>query len=245
MQPFFIILNILKQKHYSSISQEIHSVKREKVFKILNIIKNVICWTLIICLVSVVLVFLVSRVNGSVPSVFGYSIYRVSSGSMEPELMVGDVILDKEVTDPQELKVGDIVTYKGSGSLSGMLITHKIIKAPYTNENGVVMLQTKGIANEVPDKEISADSVKAVMVCEIPVLDVVYNVFLSPWGLLIFIVLLVLIFIDEIITIVRILTNNDKTEKDAEDINEIIDRLQSEKYNKITENADKNNEENG
>ena len=92
-----------------------------------------------------------------------------------------------------------------------MLVTHKIIKAPY-EENGKLMLQTKGIANEVEDKPICVDNVKGIMICKVDYLDTVYNVFLSPWGLLILIALIVIIFFDEIITIVKILTNQLKTQ---------------------------------
>lgn len=208
-------------------------MKKNKVFRIIKLIKNIICWTLIAVLVFTLVVFFMSRINGSTPSVFGYSIFRVSSGSMEPELMVGDIILDKTVDNPEDLKVGDIITFKSS-DYGDLLVTHKVIKAPY-EENGKLMLQTKGIANEVEDKPISVDNVKGIMICKVDYLDTVYNVFLSPWGLLILIALIVIIFFDEIITIVKILTNNDKSVKDADNINEIIDRLQAEKLKEQAE----------
>lgn len=208
-------------------------MKKNKVFRIIKLIKNIICWTLIAVLVFTLVVFFMSRINGSTPSVFGYSIFRVSSGSMEPELMVGDIILDKTVDNPEDLKVGDVITFKSS-DYGDLLVTHKVIKAPY-EENGKLMLQTKGIANEVEDKPISVDNVKGIMICKVDYLDTVYNVFLSPWGLLILIALIVIIFFDEIITIVKILTNNDRSVKDADDINEIIDRLQAEKLKEQAE----------
>ena len=208
-------------------------MKKNKVFRIINLIKNIICWTLVVVLVFTLVLFFTSRINGSTPSVFGYSIFRVSSGSMEPELMVGDIILDKTVDNPEDLKVGDVITFK-SNDYGDKLVTHKIIKAPY-EENGKLMLQTKGIANEVEDKPISTDNVKGIMICKVDYLDTVYNIFLSPWGLLILIALIVIIFFDEIITIVKILTNNDKSVKDADDINEIIDRLQAEKLKEQAE----------
>lgn len=208
-------------------------MKKNKVFRIIKLIKNIICWTLIAVLVFTLVVFFMSRINGSTPSVFGYSIFRVSSGSMEPELKVGDIILDKTVDNPEDLKVGDVITFKSS-DYGDLLVTHKVIKAPY-EENGKLMLQTKGIANEVEDKPISVDNVKGIMICKVDYLDTVYNVFLSPWGLLILITLIVIIFFDEIITIVKILTNNDKSVKEADDINEIIDRLQAEKLKEQAE----------
>lgn len=220
-------------------------MKKNKVFRTINLIKNIICWILIVVLVFTLVVFFTARINGSTPSVFGYSIYRVSSGSMEPELKVGDIILDKVVDNPEDLKVGDVITFK-SDDYGDLLVTHKVIKAPY-DDNGKLMLQTKGVANELEDKPISIDKVKGIMICKVDYLDTVYNVFLSPWGLLILIALIVIIFFDEIITIVKILTNNDRSVKDADDINEIIDRLQAEKLKeqmeKVKEQTEKADEE--
>lgn len=209
----------------------------KKRFKVIKGIVNVLCWILVVIIVLTVALSLITRINGETPSVFGYSIFRVSSGSMEPELMVGDIILDKAVENPENLKVGDVITFK-SNDYGDMLVTHKVIKAPY-EENEKLMLQTKGIANDLADKPISVDNVKGIMICKVDYLDTVYNIFLSPWGLLILIALIVIIFFDEIITIVKILTNNDKSVKDADDINEIIDRLQAEKLKEQAEKESK------
>lgn len=216
-------------------------VSKEKVFKILNIIKKVLCGLLIGILVIFVMLVLIARINGDIPSFFGYTIYRVSTGSMEPELSVGDVILSKSVEDPSELKIGDVITFDGTGDLQGMMITHKVIKEPYINDDGVEMLQTQGVANEVPDDEIRSDSVVSIMVCEISFLQYIYSFFLSPWGLLIFIGLLILIFMKEIINIVKILTGTYKDPDEEEtDINEIIDRLQAEKIEQLKSEAEAN-----
>lgn len=213
----------------------------KKRFKVIKGIVNVLCWILVVIIVFTVALSLITRINGETPSVFGYSIFRVSSGSMEPELMVGDIILDKAVKNPEDLKVGDVITFK-SNDYGDMLVTHKVIKAPY-EENEKLMLQTKGIANDLADKPISVDNVKGIMICKVDYLDTVYNIFLSPWGLLILIALIVIIFFDEIITIVKILTNNDKSVKDADDINEIIDRLQAEKLKEQAEKESKTDSE--
>lgn len=209
--------------------------KREsKLRKTLRIIKNVLCWGVLAILVLTVVVFMSSKVNGKAPSFFGYSLLRVSTGSMEPELMIGDVILGKSVDNPTDLKVGDVITYQGSGQTEGLLVTHKIIVAPHKTDDGTYKLQTKGVANEVADPEISTDDVRYIMVCKLGFIDTLYNLFLSPWGLLIFIAVLLLIFIDEIVVIIRILSGHDKSAKDG-DINEIIERLQREKLQKQSE----------
>lgn len=196
--------------------------------KMLKKIINVVCWVLVVVFAFAICMSLVSRVNGTSPSLFGYSIYRVSSGSMEPDLMIGDIILDVDYTETTELNIGDVVTYRGEGSLTGMLITHEIIKEPYT-ENGKTYIQTKGTANEIADEPITLDRIEDVMVCKLSFLNTFYNIFFSPWGFLLILGLLVIIFVDEIINIVKIITGNEKSAKHADDINDIIDRLQNDK----------------
>lgn len=207
----------------------------KKTFKVVKKIFDILCWVIIAVLVVSVIISFVSHLNGSSPSFFGYSIYRVSSGSMEPELSVGDIILSKKVDDPMLLKVGDVVTYKGSGELSGMLITHEVIVAP-EEENGEIMLQTKGVANDVPDSPITADRVVSVMVCEVDFLAHFYNFFLSPWGLLTVIALIILIFIDELIALVKAIAGVGEI-TEPKSIDEIIERMQTE------ESVDENREE--
>ncbi len=197
------------------------------IFKFTKKLINALCWVMIVVFVFAIGLSLVSRINGTAPSLFGYSIFRVSSGSMEPELMVGDIILDVEYTETTELKVGDVVTFRGQGELAGMLITHEVIKPPYT-EDGKTYIQTQGIANKYADEPITLDRVEAVMVCKVTFLNTFYDIFFSSWGFLIVVGLLVIIFVDEIINIVKIATGNEKSAKHADDINDIIERLQSE-----------------
>ena len=202
-----------------------------KIIKIIKKIMDIACWILIIIFAATIVMSVVAQMTGNTPSLLGYSIYRVSTGSMEPELMVGDVILDKVVENPETLREGDIITFEGSGVLQGQVITHEVIKAPYT-EDGRQLIQTKGIANEIADAPIELSRVRGIMICEVPVLTLFYSIFLSNWGFLIVIALVLFIFVDELVTIIRILTGNDKTTKDAENINDIINRLQSSDENK-------------
>ena len=87
------------------------------------------------------------------------------------------------------------------------------------------MLQTQGVANDTPDHPIKISQVKAKFVAKIPLVNSLYNLFLSPWGLVIFLLLIILIFLDELINFIRVLTGNAKPKAD---INDIIKRLQEE-----------------
>ena len=221
-----------RDKFFSNISEE----KRNKIKKSLGIarvVKNIVCWILIIVLTLVVITFLLTRFSGGTPTFFGYTIQRVSSGSMEPALEVGDVILSREVNDITMIQVGDIITFDGSAQFGQKNVTHRVVIAP-REENGVIMLQTKGDANDVADNPIEASFVKFVMEQKLELIKKLYNLFLSPWGLIIFIALLLLVFFDELMNIVRIATGNYSDEKE-ESISEIIERIQREDREKAEE----------
>lgn len=187
----------------------------------------------IIILSFAVITFLLTRFAGGTPSLFGYTLQRVSSGSMVPELEVGDVILSRNVGESDELKVDDIITFDGSDQFGEKNVTHRIIVAPY-EANGVVMLQTKGDANYIADNPIAFSRVQSLMLKKLDFLRTIYDLFLSPWGLIIFIALLLLVFFDELMNIIRIATGNYRDE-DEESISEIIERIQREDMEKAEE----------
>lgn len=225
-------------KKIASKLPEKHVRRASKTYRVIKGIINIVCWLVIIVLAGAMIIALVSRVNGGTPSLFGYTFHRVSSGSMEPTLKVGDVILDKEISDISQVKEGDIITFQGGAHYDNNLVTHRVVRAPYT-ENGVVLLQTKGDANDVEDKPITAKDVRSIFVTKINFLAKLYSFFLSPWGLITFIAVLLIIFFDEIINIVKVVSGYYDNE-DEENISDIIERIQKED---ATEN-DKNNREN-
>lgn len=79
-----------------------------------------------------------------VPHFWGYKIFYVSSGSMEPTIHVGDAIY-VESCNFDELLANDIVTY--SFNQGRTMITHRIVKLDPEKR----MLQTKGDTNDEPD----------------------------------------------------------------------------------------------
>lgn len=87
----------------------------------------------------------------SVPKLWGYQIYAVTSGSMEPEIHTGDVVYVKKA-DFQEVKEGDVITF--SLNQGRTVVTHRV--KTVDRENG--LLQTKGDANKEEDQNwISGD----------------------------------------------------------------------------------------
>ena len=82
------------------------------------------------------------------PNLFGKKAFIIISGSMIPEIQIGDVVIVNDTRD-------------------STVIVHRIVKE--MNINGEVMYQTKGDNNNVEDKELAPKStVEGVMIGKIP-----------------------------------------------------------------------------
>lgn len=81
----------------------------------------------------------------TVPKLFGYHIYTVVSGSMEPAIPTGSLVYIGE-TEPEDVQKGDVIAFYGAKDSSG-IITHRVV------ENRVLMGEfvTKGDANQTED----------------------------------------------------------------------------------------------
>jgi len=76
----------------------------------------------------------------------GWRVDSVLSGSMEPEVKVGSLVITRFV-DAEEIAVGDIINFHPNLADS-RLITHRVIDIGY---NSPLYFETKGDANEYPD----------------------------------------------------------------------------------------------
>ncbi|MBQ3264961.1 MAG: signal peptidase I [Ruminococcus sp.] len=163
---------------------------------------NLLSTVLLVALILLVVVIFIMRITGHVPSIFGFTVYRVQSDSMEPVLMVGDVIIDKKVA-PEEIQKGDIITYDSyMGTLAGQTITHRVVTEPECR-NGTYYYQTQGDRAGAPlDDVISYDQVEGKYITKVTWLNSVYSFFLSPYGLITFILIIMVLFGYEMISLV-------------------------------------------
>ncbi len=170
-----------------------------KLKKALGKIGTVLSYALVILEIVLILFVIVSKAGGQLPTVFGYQMFQVVTPSMEPEIMVGDIIISKAY-NKEDLEVGDVITYIGrEGDLSGKRITHKVIEV---NGDKIV---TQGVAaGTSPDPAITKDDVIGVMTYKTVVLDKVYKVISSTPGFILLLVLpLVIMIIYEFRDLVR------------------------------------------
>lgn len=112
--------------------------------KVVNAVSIIIIALSIFLLLNVVM-----TKSGSVPSVAGYSMLRVLTGSMEPEIPADSILIIHKV-DPADIKPGDVISfYSPDPSLGGALNTHRVVDV--TAEDGTLFFETKGDANLVAD----------------------------------------------------------------------------------------------
>ena len=91
---------------------------------------------------AVIAVCLVISLAFALPRVFGYEMYNVISGSMEPTIPVGSMIYVKHV-EGESVKTGDVIAFVSGSSV----ITHRVTE----NDTERRELSTKGDANELED----------------------------------------------------------------------------------------------
>ena len=110
-------------------------------------------------------------VGNKLPMPFGYGAAVVLSGSMEPALSKGDLILVKAGTS---LEVGDVVVYQEGSSL----VVHRVVQR---TEDTVT---TRGDANNVEDAPVPLASVKGEVVGSAPYLGSAVEWMKTPLGTL-------------------------------------------------------------
>ena len=66
---------------------------------------------------------LATAAAATVPTLFGFQCFAVLSGSMEPAIGTGDVVVVRKIA-PLDAKIGDVVTFR-SPEDPGRLVTHR------------------------------------------------------------------------------------------------------------------------
>lgn len=199
------------------------SPKKEKAKSIFRKVMSVI--TALTFVFGLVIFISVLRANnGEVPKVLGFSVMRVQTGSMEPELKTGCIVIAKE-TAQDKLSVGDIISFYSPDPdplINGRVETHRIVQKRYL-VTGEGLFTTKGDAN-------SADDVAPVMYKKV-IGKVILNLGVASGSILgvlqnpkviFFLIILPLIFItfSEAVNLVNLIINRDEPEEQSADESE-------------------------
>lgn len=119
-------------------------MKTRWIFKLFNAAAIALILVSVFVLLSVVL-----TPAGQVPQVLGYSVLRVMTGSMEPEIRE-DSLLVVQKTPPEDIVPGDVISFfSPDPMLEGAVNTHRVMRVE--KENGRIQFITKGDANVIED----------------------------------------------------------------------------------------------
>lgn len=115
--------------------------------------------------------------------IFGFKMFTVTSGSMEPNYPVGSLLYTTPV-DPETLEKGDVITFMNNETT---VVTHRIeevVRETSTNGTETLKFRTKGDANSVADgKLVHYKNVVGKPVVMIPYLGYVAYYLQRPPGL--------------------------------------------------------------
>lgn len=148
------------------------------------------------------------------------SLFTIVSGSMEPNIKVYDVVLDSSVSDPASIKVGDVITFKSTASISrDLTVTHRVVDIKLVN--GKYEYVTKGDWNPAIDSDTAKfENVIGKVILRFPQLGRV-QFFLSTrmgWFLVVLLPAMGVIVYD-IIKLIKLLATKKTAEKIPDDKN--------------------------
>ena len=158
--------------------------------KILGKIFNVIC-VLIIVFALFILFCVVTTPAGQQPNAFGYYLFRVLTGSMEPRLRANDMVFIVK-TNPEDYKVGDIALYQDGSTL----VIHRIISIDDVEDGDSTkrMVTLKGDANNASDTPISIKNLKGRLKFSIPFVGLLVRGIKSTIGVILILALAFFLF---------------------------------------------------
>lgn len=198
----------MKQEKYSS---------SKSVFKL---IANILSWTALAILLLIAAFLLYLTITSKIYAAKGvkyepkFSLYTIISASMEPNLRVYDIIVDQRVDSVNDIKIGDIITFISTSSISSnKVVTHRVIDI-IIDENGNYQYKTKGDNNISPDSAYAEyNNIIGKVLFKIPQLGRVQFFLANQGGWLIVVVIPALIIIvKDIMKIFKLSKVNKKAE---------------------------------
>lgn len=151
---------------------------------------------LLVVLLGVVMILAVSarRSPDGISTILGLKVLSVLSGSMEPAIHTGDVILVRPLTQQDVIREGDVITFRAKDN-KDMLITHRVIGIASVNGKPAAYV-TKGDNNDSPDSvPITRDQILGVYRFRVPYFGYIASFIRKPVGIVLFVILPGLILI--------------------------------------------------
>lgn len=157
--------------------------------KLTSAIALIICILLIPLLIVNLTIILKSFANpDKVPGFLGFKPLIVLSGSMEPAILTGDLVIVREVP-ADTLQEGDVIAFRRAAAV----ITHRIMKI---NQNdGNTLFYTKGDNNNADDSApVTVDLLEGRYLFRIPRLGSAAMFMQTPAGIVLFVAVPLILF---------------------------------------------------
>lgn len=203
--------------------------------KVLNIISIIICVFLtLVIIVNGTMIVKSYIYPDKVPDFMGYKPFIVLSGSMEPTIMTGDLVLTKEIP-AETIAKDDIITFKID---KDTVVTHRVTEV--VNDDGVLSFLTKGDANIGSDaSEVKPENLEGKYLLRVAGLGRFAMFLQTPMGMLIFVVTpLCLFIVYDILSRKR--RSKQKSNREAELEAELAALKAAQRDNSKTESKDVN-----
>lgn len=201
--------------------------------KPVHFISKLVSWTtfliLIICAAFLIYYYVSLRTYATKGAGYEpkYELLTIISGSMEPTILVYDVIITARQDGPEDIEVGDVISYNSTSFRQGesISVTHRVIEV--IESNGTYAYVTKGDNNFIQDPNtVSFDQITGEVIFKIPQLGRIQFFLASAAGWLLVIVLPALFILAKyVIQLLNLASMDDKT----------FNKLEKEK--KKTDNA--------
>ena len=161
--------------------------------KILKIVLKILYQILIILCILLILVILMQKISDSNKSLLGYRLFRVVTGSMEPEYDIGVVVLSKEIP-VNDINVGDDIVYFGKyGDYMGKIIMHEVVAIDKDENGNNYNFHAKGLhSTSTEDPQIKADQIYGVVKFKSKILTILYELATSIYSSFVIVTILVL-----------------------------------------------------
>ena len=137
---------------------------KDKVVNVLGVILSI--FLILVLLINCTLIMKSIIHKEEIPHIGGIYPLIVLSDSMNPEFYSGDMIICQHL-NPDDIKVGDVISYYDERTLKPMLVTHRVIEI--SHDDSRLYFKTKGDANNMADiADVRGESVIGIYKLRIP-----------------------------------------------------------------------------
>ena len=217
-------------------SEKVHSIT-----SIIKFITGILSWVVLVILVLIAGFLLYYFISVKVYAQKGeqykpaITLYTILTQSMEPNIKPNDVIIDLTVRNPDDINIGDIITFTSTYSLTkGMVITHRVIDKKI--EEGEWVFYTKGDANLSPEPVPAPfANIHGKVLFKIPQLGLLQKFLATKGGWLIVVVIpALIIIISDIMKLFRLKSTKNQVDLKMQK-EQLLKQKKQEKKDRIKE----------